>query len=131
MMRSSARLLLVLVLASAPGAVLAAERQQTVPARFHGEWNENLKHCGTSLNDSRLIIGPEQIRFHESAGAIKAVVTQGETDLALIAELSGEGETWLTYNHFRLSADQKSLTDVTDGGEDGGFVRYRCPKGAK
>jgi hypothetical protein len=98
------------------------------PGRFQGKWNSNLKDCGTNLNDSQLTISAERIRFHENGGSIKAVVTQGEFDLALITELSGEGETWLAYDHFRLSDDQKSLTDVTDGSK---LVRYRCPKGAK
>jgi hypothetical protein len=108
MIRSLGWLLsLALPLASSAGAAIAAESQPSVPARFQGEWISNLKHCGTTLDESRLTIGAERIRFHESGGAIKAVVTQGDSDLALIVELSGEGETWLAYNHFRLSGDQK------------------------
>jgi hypothetical protein len=69
--------------------------------------------------------GNPRIRFYESRGSIKAVVTQGQSDLALITELSGEGDTWL-YNHFRLSPDLKSLTDVTDATGESKLVRYRC-----
>lgn len=76
--------------------------------------------CGDYWYD----IGAQQIRFDESAGAIKAVVTRGERELALIAELSGDGETWLAFSHFRLSADQKSLADITGEAE---YVRHRCP----
>lgn len=47
---------------------------------------------------------------------------------SLIAELSGEGERWLSLAHFRLSDDQKTLTDLT---RDPETVRYRCPKPAK
>jgi hypothetical protein len=126
MTRSLALLSLALLLASSAGAATAAEQHPSVPARFQGEWTSNLKDCGTNVNDSQLTISAERIRFHENGGSIKAVVTQGEFDLALITELSGEGETWLA--HFRLSDDQKSLTDVTDGSK---LVRYRCPKGAE
>lgn len=94
-------------------------------ARFQGQWGSDQKHCGTD-DDSRLTIGAGQIRFYESGGSIKAVVMQGQSDLAVIIALSGEGETWLDYRHFRLSADGKTLTDVTVEPE---LVRHRCPKG--
>ena len=101
-----------------------AVRQNTVPIRFVGEWNTNLQECGTDLNDSRLRISSNKIRFHESGGPIRAIVTQGDFELVLITELSGEGETWLASNHFRLSADHTYLTDVSNGST---MVRYRCP----
>jgi hypothetical protein len=131
MIRCVALLSLVLPLATSAGAAIAAEQQASVPARFQGEWISNLKNCGTNLDDSKLTISAERIRFYESRGSIKAVVTQGESDLALITELSGEGDIWLAYNHFRLSPDLKSLTDVTDATGESKLVRYRCPKSAK
>ena len=111
------------------GSASAAEQQRAIPDRFLGEWNHNLKDCGTDRSDSRLRLTADRIRFHESGGPVRAVVTQGESDLALIVELSGEGSSWLSYEHFRLSADHTSLTDVTDN--DSGLVRYRCPKSSK
>ncbi len=119
---------LALILALVAGGATAADLQRTVPPRFQGEWNSNLEHCGTGLNDSRLRISANRIRFYESGGPAKAVVTQGEFDLALISELSGEGQTWLSYNLFRLSADHTYMTDVTGESK---FVRYRCPKSSK
>ena len=117
--------LLLLALMLAPISTLATDRQDTVPARFQGEWNVDLEHCGTGLNDSRLRINADRIRFYESGGPIRAVVTQGEFDLAIIAELSGEGQVWLSYKHFRLSSDHTYLLDVTD--PDSEMIRYRCP----
>lgn len=119
--------LLAIVLASAPS--VAAESQKIIPTRFQGEWNSELDHCGTGLNTSRLRISANRIRFYESGGPIRAVVTQGEFDLAVIAELSGEGQAWLSYRHFRLSADHSYIIDVTNN--DKGMIRYRCPKTAK
>lgn len=115
----------LLLLALVAGVGTAAERQQAVPSRFLGEWNSNPKDCGTGLNDSRLRISKDRVRFYESGGPIRAVVTEGEFGLALITELSGEGKRWLTYHHFRLSADHSYMTDVTN---DSKFVRYRCPR---
>ncbi len=116
------RLVLLTLLAAC--SATAADRQAAIPARFQGEWNTELEHCGTGLNDSRLRISANRIRFYESGGPVVAVVTQGEFDVALISELSGEGETWLSYNYFRLSADHTYLTDVSNSNSN--FVRYRC-----
>ena len=120
------RLLLLLAVFGA-GAAMTAERRET-PARFAGEWVADLKRCGTDRDDSRLRLDAYRIRFHESGGPIKAVVTRGELELALIAELSGEGETWLACHRFRLSADHKQLTDATGEAE---LVRHRCPTSSK
>lgn len=125
MIRAFAILLTVMAVSSAA----AAERQGTIPARFQGEWNIKLEHCGTDQNDSRLKISADRLQFHESGGSVRAVVTKGKLELAVIAELSGEGETWLFYRHFRLSPDHTSLTDIT--GNDSAVVRYRCPKRSK
>ena len=111
------------------GPVPAAEQQRAIPDRFLGEWNHNLKDCGTDRGDSTLRLTADHIRFHESGGPVRAVVTQGDSDLALIVELSGEGTSWLAFEHFKLSADRSSLADVTDS--DSGLVRYRCPKRSK
>ena len=116
----------VLGLVLLPSSLSAANQQKTIPIRFQGEWNSNLQHCGTGLDDSRLRISADRVRFYESGGPVRAVVTQGEFDLALILELSGEGETWISFSHFRLSPDRSYLSDVTS--KESGIVRYRCPK---
>ena len=118
---------LLLFMALCAGAA-SAERRETVPARFVGEWVADLKRCGADRDDSRLRLDADRIRFHESGGPIRAVVTRGELELALIAERSGEGETWLACHRFRLSADRERLIDATGEAE---FARYRCPKSSK
>ena len=117
-------ILLALAIAGAAGTVARAETERQVPAQFQGEWNTQLLDCGGFRNDSRLEIGADRVAFHESSGPILAVVPRGEQEIALIAELSGEGETWLSFKHFRLSGDRAQLVDITDGSE---FARQRCP----
>jgi hypothetical protein len=104
-----------------------AEFISAVPDRFVGEWNASLSDCGTDRNDSRLVIGKDHITFWESDGPVKAVVSEGRYEIALILHLSGEGETWIATEHFKLSQDGKELTSVKLPGA--GFVRRRCPKG--
>lgn len=96
----------------------------TVPERFQGEWNQVPEHCGTAMNDSRLRIGADGIQYYESRGPIRAAVASGRDELALIVELSGEGETWLATEHFRLSPDGRTLTTVGEPGNP--LVRMRC-----
>jgi len=101
---------------------------QAVPVPFRGEWNSKLEDCGTGLNDSSLTIGARTISFYESSGPILAVITKGETSLALIARLkSGEdGSTvWDAPVKFELSQNQAVLKDTTQAGKP--FTRYKCP----
>lgn len=102
-----------------------AAQQQTIPAQFLGKWDFDLESCNSPVSEGRLIMSADRVEFYESGGLVQKVVTHGNSDLELSIELSGEGETWTSDNYFRLSDDQKSLTDITNG--EPGFVRYRCP----
>ena len=81
--------------------------------------------CGSDADDLTLRITPRHITYWESDGPIKAVVVRGDTEIALISELSGEGETWLSAARFTLSKDGRQLIDSTTvpGRE---LVRYKC-----
>jgi len=104
---------------------IAADVVKQVPGQFLGEWNSNLKDCGKHSDDSTLEIHPTSITLYESGGPLKAIVVNGKFEIAMIAELSGEGETWLTTLQFQLSADKKKLTATKVPGTE--VVRYRCP----
>lgn len=108
------------------GLCATPARQAAIPAQFQGEWNENLEHCGTGINHARFRIGPDWIRFYESGGPVRAVVTEGELEVAVIARLSGEGMSYLSALHFRLSPDQARLEQLGIGGAS--VVRHRCPR---
>ncbi len=74
-----------------------------------------------------LKIEADRITYWESDGPIKAVVVRGKYEIALIAELSGEGETRLSTAHFKLSPEKNMLIDMSDPEIE--FIRYRCPLG--
>ena len=95
-----------------------------IPERFIGEWNTELKDCGTGDNDSRLRIESERVRFHESSGTVQTAAVEADDTLALIAEFKGEGQTWLGEHRFRLSDDGQSLSERIGARE---LVRRRCP----
>ncbi len=119
---------------TAPGRVgegVAAELQPHIPTRFRGEWNEKQENCGTGIDHARFRIEADRISYYESGGAVVAAVTRGESELAVIADMSGEGLDWLGLMHFRLSEDGACLTELTASdaatGRQAGLVRCRCP----
>lgn len=105
--------------APAPGPASA-----TVPAAFLGEWNTEPADCGSSRNDSRLVIERDRIAWWESSGPVTAVTVHGPRDIAVTAEMSGEGETWTTTTRFVLREDETLAATDASGGT---LVRVRCP----
>jgi len=112
-------LLLALPVASAAGAL-------RMPDRFLGHWAGTAASCESDADDLALHIEPERITYWESRGPIKAVVVRGDDEVALIAELSDEGETWLSTAGFVLSDNGRQLRS-TNGYSAEPVVRYRCP----
>ena len=91
----------------------------TVPERFRGDWAADADACTTPGHVSRLHIGSDRIRFHESEGPIVSVDERGDA-LTLVARLTGEGETRDASYAFSLSGDGNILSDAN------GFTRQRC-----
>jgi hypothetical protein len=106
-------------------AAPTSTRVEQIPSPFHGVWQQrcNLPYTG----ESWLRIEPHSISFYESSGPVLAAVTRGPDELALIIELSGEGETWLDVVRFQLepAASPPLLRDVT-GPEP--FSRRLCSR---
>ena len=101
----------------------AAAENAKVPERFQSEWNSTPADCDTANNPSRLQIGADDIRFHESSGTITSVTVSDESDITLVADMTGEGEVFQSTHTFRLSDDGDTLTDTSSGT---GMVRHRC-----
>ncbi len=109
-----------------PLPLLAGNTAAAVPDSFIGHWAGSATSCDSDADDLILRIGARRISYWESEGPIKAVVTHGDNEIALIAELSGEGETWLATARFKLSSDgRKLIDDTTVPGQE--IVRYKCP----
>ena len=119
------RLLIFLALVLLVPLGQAAVHTPSIPKQFQGEWNANLSDCKVGDSDSRLRIAPQSLSYYESSGAVRAVVTRGNNEIALIVELSGEGETWLATEHLKLSPDGNRLESIAQAGAP--FVRFRCP----
>lgn len=117
---------LALSLYALAGAASASQRVDTIPAAFIGEWNQDLKDCGRGWNDSRLVVEARHVYFYESDGPMVTAAAKDKREIALLLDLSGEGEEWLATAHWRLSPDGKRLHDADDT-SDSPLIRYRCP----
>jgi len=108
----SLRFLPILLLA---GAATAAETRDAIPEQFHGVWAGSESDCVLGFPDSILTIGARQMDFYASRSRVLSIAVDGEMELAVLLEASGEGESWLATRQFRLSPDGKELTDMTGG----------------
>ena len=90
-----------------------------IPSAFIGEWNADLAACRTALNDSRLRIEKDRIRFHESDASVRNVVSQSERAVRVTASFVGEGQSWTDTISMTLSSSRNELTIE-------GLARYRC-----
>lgn len=102
--------------AAMPGAAATA----TVPAAVRGLWAANAQDCADAGAASRLDIGAEALRFHESRGSVIAADLDGPR-LTLALRIAGEGEVRDARYAYALSEDGGRLTDLSTG-----FERRRC-----
>ena len=105
-------------------ALLASCESTSVPERFTGIWVGSPAACGSGEDELILRIDSDRISYWESGGPIEAVVVRGN-EIALIAELSGEGESWLATAIYQLSDDGLRLVDDTTV-PGASVVRHRC-----
>lgn len=96
-----------------------------VPARFQGYWSQA---CSDEYDESHLLIEENAIHFYESGGPIRAAVARGD-EIALVIDMSGEGEEWLDIRKFALRDNGQTIADVSDyyADEKSLFVRSKCP----
>lgn len=106
-------------------AAMTSTESQSVPDPFVGSWAGSAASCGSDADDLALRIDKKRIVYWASQGPIIAVVSRGTDEVALIADLTGEGQTWLATAKLTLSADGSRLIDSTTvpGTE---VVRFRC-----
>ena len=117
---------IVLAIALVTPALASSYGDVAVPERFVGTWAGSPTSCGSDADDLALRLTSHHITYWESEGPIRAVVVRGN-EIALIAELSGEGETWLSTAKFELSPGGRMLTDsISIAGKE--VVRHRCPQ---
>lgn len=79
-------------------------------------------HC-TFGGESTLTIGERTVDFYEGRGRVLSIATEGDTELGLLIEVTGEGQTRLTAITFTVSEDHQTLF-FSNGSER--IERTRC-----
>lgn len=117
-----------LVLAAGSASAQAqASAAPGIPARFHGEWNEELARCGDRESGTNLIIESGWITYFEAADTV-VEVRPAELDgiNILVDHEDFEGIERLSRTLI-LSDDQQTLSFAYGDGPE--WVVLRCPQG--
>jgi len=117
--------IIVTTLAFSFFTIEAAESHKSIPTIFQGKWTSSLKDCGTD-HETNLEIFKNHISFFESDGPVISIVTKQKNELALIIELTGEGDEWLDFVHFKINNKNNQLTDITDAYNKNKLIWHRC-----
>lgn len=117
------RILLCTFAFSIASLALALDPAKSVPSSFHGKWSEKIDDCKQQESEGDLTLSSNKMAFYASGGSVKKVFVNNPLDIIVVANLSGEGETWLSNIHLRLSHDKTSLVDISYKEP---FIRYRC-----
>jgi TPR repeat protein len=91
----------------------------TIPAQFLGEWNDDLKACGTGLSDGRLRVYANRLQFYESTGYVQSLKLINPQTVELELSYTGEGSTWNDKTTLILSGSGRDL-------KIGDFWRSKC-----
>lgn len=108
--------------APAPAVPDAPAAGPAIPPAFVGRYAASAAACAEAIDDSRLEVAADTLRFHESSGEVAAVDATGD-ELRVSLRMRGEGEAWTRDYRFRREADG-ALLDT-----DGGLRRVRCAGG--
>lgn len=106
-----------------PSTPPSVARSDTIPAAFLGRYDGSAEACARP-SDSKLTVGPGELRFHESIGVVRTVGIKGPEAIEVEADYQGEGESWRSVRELSLSDGGATLTI---GGDGTRMVRVRCP----
>lgn len=101
----------------------AAANAATLPAAYHGVFDQTAAACAAASSIYRLTVTGGELRFHESLADVKSVTPDGANAVRVAASYSGEGMTWSNIQRVALSNGGRTLT-ITGEGEP--VRRTRC-----
>ncbi|RHW18658.1 hypothetical protein D1610_00345 [Sphingomonas gilva] len=108
---------------TAPANGAAPVASTTIPAAYHGVYDQTAAACASASSIYRLTVSGDELRFHESLAEVQSVTPEGENAIRVAANYSGEGMTWSNIQRVALSDGGRTLT-ITGEGEP--VKRTRC-----
>jgi hypothetical protein len=116
-----------------PQPTAQAVEPGTIPAAFHGVWDNEAGTCDPA-SDMRMEIGARSITFYESHGTVTAATTGAPGVVEIDLAMEGEGDTWTQRMQLSLDgedADAGLLVryDDDEAQRSTGVImrRKRCP----
>ena len=97
-------------------------RADTIPAQFRGVYDTSADACSRP-SENRLAVGPRELRFHESIGAVRSVSVESGDSVRVTADFQGEGESWSAVHTLTLGGSGERLIVARDASRS---VRVRC-----
>ncbi|MDI1294597.1 MAG: hypothetical protein PSY12_01690 [bacterium] len=94
-----------------------------IPTAIQGNWTGTADRCGDRASALELTITATQLVFHESVGLAKTVTARADGGLSIVADFTGEGQSWTRTLVLTPSADGQQLTIANDGAS---VTRKRC-----
>lgn len=116
---------LVACLGSAAGA--QAADAPVIPARFHGEWNSELAHCGDRESGTNFIISAISITYFEAGDEVLSVQPAELDGINILVDYEDYDGIERLSRTLILSDDQQKLSFTYGDGPE--FVALRCPQG--
>lgn len=101
-----------------------------IPRQFWGEYNQNIRHCGTGLNDTRLRVSWNAVRFYESTAKVDGIIRNADGSIVVLAKFENHRDSWTNVFKMTLSADRKRITlthPQNSDGDQSSMTRQRCP----
>ena len=98
-------------------------KQDLIPARFHGDWSEDLDHCDTR-GHQRYDIGAREVGFFESRGIVQDVNVNGNYAAATLSEQYGDAPP-AVYVFYMAIEGPDTMRIRYD--KEPRFRVYRCP----
>ncbi|KLE33872.1 hypothetical protein AAW00_12445 [Aurantiacibacter luteus] len=97
--------------------------QDTIPARFHGDWSEDLAHCGQP-GHQRYDIRAREVGFFESTGIVQDVRVNGDYAAATLSEQYGDAPPAVYVFYMAIEGPNTMRIRYDDNPR---FRIYRCP----
>ena len=101
----------------------AADLTREVPDQFLGDWCTEPQQHEEDTGESDIRIGKSDIGYYQSTAKILAAAASGD-ELALIVQLTVDGDTRLATHEFELSSRDDKLTSLRPNGQL--VIRRRC-----
>jgi hypothetical protein len=105
-----------------------AEPRNTIPAAFHGLWEENIDDCANVESGTRIVVQATSISYFEEGDAVVSVTPRGPDRIDLVVDYENYDGSERLNRTLSLSDAGETLTfSYPDGAA---YVNHRCPQGA-